>query len=354
MAVCARSTAVFALLAAAQLGACAETNAPLPEPVETLLVVNQGSGTLSVVPVDQPADAVQIPLGMPAGTPSGVAARDTIAVVVVDAQDAAVVVDLVANAVLRTVHFPTGAGAAGVAVVSDSLAYIANPGRNTVTRINLWTGDTAAVPIGNRPQGVAFVRGRVFVFNGNLAEEQTAIPVSGVQSWITVVDPATNARATGIDSIPLTGSGNAKFADIGADGLLYVVSTGRAQFQEGRLSIVDPVARAEIANFAGFGASPGNPASDGDERIFVSSMTEGLLEFDTRTRTVIHGAGNGIALPNNSAVAADSRGRTYAVDTDDCASGHDGLAHVLDALGTEVRTIPLGQCPVAATVVKVP
>lgn len=340
-------------LALMSLAACAETNAPLPEPIETLLVVNRDAATLSVVPVDRPADGVQIPLGIATGVASGLAAHDTVAVVTLDTQDAAVVVDLLAGAAVRMIRFPDGAGASAAAIVSDSFAYVANPGRNTVTRINLWTGDTLSIAVGRLPQGVAFVRGRVFVMNGNLEATAVSLPAGGVQSWITVIDPATNAPASGVDSIPLEGPGNARFATTGRDGLLYVMSAGRPDQAESRLSIVDPVARVEIASFTGFGRGPGDLVSDGDERILVSSAREGVLVFDTRTRTVTRGAGNGIAIPNSAAVTADSRGRIYAIDTDDCGSGRDGLAHVLDTALTEIRTIPLGRCPVAAAVVNI-
>jgi hypothetical protein len=346
-----RMTAAAAALGVLLAG-CAETNAPLPEPVEVLLVVNRISATLSVIPVDQPAAAVKIALGAPAGTPTGVSVRDSIALVPLGSSDAVVVVDLRVRAVIRTITLPPGSGAIGSAIVDDSVAYVANPGRNSVTRLDLWTGDTAELAVGTTPQGVVFVRGRVFVLNGNVPDGAAVAPPS--PSWISVVDPATNALASGVDSIPLTGPGNARFADIGSDGLLYVVSAGTGAASDGRLSIVDPVARAEIASFAGFGAEPGNPASDGDERVFVSSRAEGVMAFDARTRVVTRGAGSGVAVPNNSAVAVDSRGRVYAVDAGGCTPGSTGVAHVLDSQLLEIRTIPLGECPVAAAIAKVP
>src|SRR5260221_87174 len=92
---------------------------------------------------------------------------------------------------------------------------------------------------------------------------------------IPVDDPATAA--------PVPGFGSAPFAELGSDGLLVVISPGSPPPGEGRLSIVDPVGRTEVASFAGIGAVPGNPASDGDERIFISSRTEGLMAFDIHT-----------------------------------------------------------------------
>ena len=64
------------------------------------------------------------------------------------------------------------------------------------------------------------------------------------------------------------------------------MNTGDYTSGEGRLSIVDPVGRTELASFSGFGTGPGNMASDGDAKIYVSSYAEGLMEFDTDSNKV--------------------------------------------------------------------
>jgi hypothetical protein len=117
---------------------------------------------------------------------------------------------------------------------------------------------------------------------------------------------------------------------------------------EGRLHIVDPVGRTEVANFGGFGGLPGPIAADGGERLFVSSLTEGLMEFNTRTRTVVRGAGSGVAIPENSAVEVDESGQVYAISTGPCLSGQGGTAHVLRVNLTERTTIGLGECAMFA------
>ena len=169
---------------------------------------------------------------------------------------------------MRAIPLPDNSGATGSAVVDDSIAYVGNPNINTVSRINYLTGANSEVPVGVYPAGLIFTRGKVFVLNGNL--DETFSPAG--PSWLTVVDPATNAVATGVDSIPLTGEGNASFGTVGSDGLLYVMSTGSFFSGEGRLSVVDPLERTEVASFAGFGTGPGNVAADADARIFVSSL----------------------------------------------------------------------------------
>ena len=235
-------------------------------------------------------------------------------------------------------------------MVEDSIAYVANPNLNTVSRVNLLDGTTSEVDVGRYPQGVVFTRGRVFVVNGNLDETRTP---EG-PSWLTVIEPSTNALASGIDSIPLTGPGNAASATVGGDGLLYVMSRGRVDAGEGRLSIVDPVARTELASFSGFGTAPRAVSSDGEARIFVSSTSEGLMEFNTDSNKVVRGAGEGILVPNNTSAAVDSRHRVYAVESGSCQGTQPGTLHVFDAELEKQRTFPLGGCSTGAIVVEVP
>src|SRR5205807_7208091 len=93
-------------------------------------------------------------------------------------------------------------------------------------------------------------------------------------SWLTVIDPDRN---TVVDSIALTGPGNAVAIEVGGDGLLYVLSAGAGGTESARLSIVDPVLRIEVGSFSGLGTLPTDLASDHGERLFVVSPREGLM-----------------------------------------------------------------------------
>jgi hypothetical protein len=341
---------VTVLVVAAALG-CADTNAPLPDPQEVLLVVNSTANTLSIVPVDAPNSSVAVPLGGTTPTPVGVSAHGGVALVPLGLDNAVAVVDLRAGSVMRTVPLPENSGATGSAIVDDSIGYVANPNLNTVSRVNYLTGATSEVPVGVYPDGVVFTRGKLFVLNGNL--DETFTPAG--PSWITVVDPATNARASGIDSIPLTGEGNAGFADVGSDGLLYVMNAGSFFSGEGRLSVVDPLSRTEVASYTGFGTGPGNVAADPDGRLFISSFSEGLMEFSLDSNKVVRGAGVGVKFASgNSAVATDSKNRVYGIESGPCAGGTPGIAHVMDVSLAEIGTIPLGECPSGSAVVQIP
>lgn len=335
-------------LAMGFLLACADTNAPAPLPEEVLLVVNTRGNSLSVVPIDPAGPVRHVALGGVGSRPTGVAARGEIALVPLGPANAVAVVTLRERRLLDRIPLPAGSGATGVAVVNDSIAYVGNPGLNTVSRVNYLAGTTEEVAVGVRPQGIIFIRGRVFVLNGNV--DPNGVPLG--PSWITVLDPATNRPASGVDSIPLSGAGGAAYATPAADGQVYVVSRGTPGLPEGRISAVDPLRRLENASFAGLGVTPGDLATDGGPRIFVSSLREGVLEFDTDSNAVVRGIGEGLDIVSNSGVAVDSQRRLYAIAAGDCAAG-SGMAHVFNPELEEIDSIPLGRCPGPARVVKV-
>jgi hypothetical protein len=330
--------------------ACAETSAPLPPAEEVLLVVNSTEASLQIIPVDAPTTSIKVPLGGTTPTPVGVSARDGWAIVPMGLDNAVVVIDLAQGAVDRTIPLAANSGATGSVIIDDSIAYVANPGLNTVTRINYLTGDTASVAVGVYPQAVTAARGKVFVVNGNLVNFAPAGP-----SWLTVIDPASNPLAAGIDSIPLPGPGNAGFVLEAGDGLLYVMNTGPYDgITAGRISTVDPVSREELGSFGGFGTAPGPIATNGTDRLYVSSYSEGLMVYDLTGREILRGAGDGVAIANHSAVSVDSDGRIYALESGPCTGGTPGTIHILRRDLSEIRQVDAGECPVGAAVTEIP
>jgi hypothetical protein len=236
-------------------------------------------------------------------------------------------------------------GATGVAIQDDSIAWVANPGLNSVTRVNYFSGSARSVPVGVAPQAVVIVGTRVFVVNTNLSGATPAGP-----SWLTSFDCCTTPPTP--DSIPLTGV-NARFAVVGDDSLLYVVAAGHAGAADGKLSIVDPEARAEVAVLNGLGESPGAAAfHPRGGRLLIASALEGILEVNTSIRAVTRGPGNGVKPGGHgvTGLAIDLRGRVYAIDPGACAAA--GTVHVLTAPPDyrEVHTVTVGVCPTTAAV----
>jgi hypothetical protein len=326
---------------------CAETAAPPPAPEEIVVVLNTTGATLSLMPVAAPTQVSTIPLGASDVQPVSVTTRGATAVIPLRSEDAIAVVDLRNRQLVNTIALAPGSGVAGAALISDSVVYVSNSNLNTITRLDLATGDTASIAVGSTPQQVTFTRGRLLVINANL--DSVGKPAG--ESWISVVDPAIGLAGGLADNIPLIGPGNAQFSTVASDGLVYVVQDGDPSIDEGRLSIVDPVRRRELASFGGFGFGPGDLTADGGDRLLISSRTEGLMEFDTAERAVVRGEGSGIPIPGNTGVALDSQGRIYALEA---GCSDNGLVHVLRPDFTEIRSVTVGQCATQILLARVP
>jgi hypothetical protein len=302
---------------------------------------------LSLLPVAAPTQVSTIPLGPADDQPVSVTTRGGTAVVPLRGRDAIAVVDLRSGQLVNKIALAPGSGVGGAALVSDSVVYVSNSNLNTITRVDLATGDTASLAVGNTPQQMIFTRGRILVMNANL--DSLGEPAG--ESWISVIDPESGAAGGLVDNIPLIGPGNAQFSTVAGDGLVYVVQDGNPSIHQGRLSVVDPVRRRELASFGGFGFGPGDLTAAGGDRLLISSRSEGLMEFDTAERAVIRGEGNGIPIPGNTGVAVDSRGRIYALEA---GCSDNGRVHLLRPDFTEIRSVAVGQCATQVLLARVP
>lgn len=340
-----------ALTLAVVLG-CAETNPSLPPPVPTLVVLDSTHAMLRIIPIEAPSGAVTLTL--PGGPASAVqlATRGQRALITLGGSDTVLIVDLSVPTVERAIGVPAGSGVGGPALVDDTTAYVALTGLDQLLRIDLRDGDTASVAVGHSPLATIATRGKVFAINANVLVCPIAPCPSG-PSWITVIDPVLNARVTDIDSIPLVGPGNAMAATVGSDGLIYISQAGTPAQGEGRLSIVDPVARIEKASFGGFGITPGPVAADQGDRIVVASLTEGLMLFDLRLREVERGAGQGLPVSGNVAVAADGRNYLFGVESAACG-GATGRIRIFTGELIEVTGLDGGSCPAAIAITGLP
>ncbi len=319
---------------------------------QVIAVVNSADRTVSFVSATD-FSVRPVSLLNATGVPTTLAGRGTTVIVPLGAADSVTVIrntglctGLCVNPV-TVLPLASGSGATGVAIQDDSIAWIANPNLNTVTRLNYQMYDTSSVAVGVYPQAVAIVGTRVFVVNGNLVSGTPAGP-----SWLTSFDCC---AFTTVDSIPLTGV-NAAAAVVGDDSLLYVVEAGHPGLADGKLSIVDPVGRTELAVLNGLGESPGPAVFHPSGRLLIASPTEGILEVYTPTRTLARGPGSGFKPDGHgvSGLAVDLRGRVYAVDPGACAAA--GTLHVLGAPPDYHRfpTVAVGVCPSSAAVAMTP
>src|SRR5207302_2393830 len=274
----------LALLALALAAACSDALEPTSSAGQVIGVVNASDRTLSVISATDFTVSTR-DWQSASASPQTIDGRGHVFVVPLGAADAVGVSLLftcppsaLALCARSDYVLPLapGSGATGAAIQDDSIAWIANPNLNSVTRLNYLSGNTASIAAGVYPQAVAIVGTRVFVVNSNLLGATPAGP-----SWLTSFDCCTTPTP---DSIALTGV-NARFAVVGDDSLLYVIESGHAGAADGKLSIIDPVTRTEIAVLNGLGESPGAAAfHPAGSRLLVASAAEGILEVNTSVR----------------------------------------------------------------------
>ena len=339
------------VLAALAAGACSDALEQDTTTGYAVAVINGGDNTLSMIDATR-FSAFTIPLTPFTGTPTTLAARGEVILVALGSTNGVRVISqgTLPPSAPDLVALPDSSGATGVAVASSSLAFAANPNLHSVTQIAYLTGDTVTDSVGIYPQAVVATETHVYVADGNLVGGVPAgasfvrlnsLPIlRGLPTWKTIALSCTNAR----------------FATLGGDGLLYVVCSGAPGNADGRLSVVDPNARRELAVINGLGESPGPIVYHPSGRLLIASMTEGIVEVNALTRAVTRGPGDGIKPSGDgiAGLALDPRGRVYAVAPGACSS--PGRVHVLSA-PPEYRplaTTTVGTCPAAAALAAVP
>lgn len=309
-------------------------------PREHGVVLNSTGLSLTVFPVAAPDSTRTIPLG-PDGTPGSLAVRGDIALVPLGVFPAVAVVDLAEGVVLRTIPLPAAGGATGVAIVNDSIAFVANPELNSVTPVNYRAGTArAAIDVGVYPQALEAIGDRVFVLEANLVN---FTPV-GV-STISVIDAGTME----VDADFALGGRNAGDALVSGDSMLYVLHRGDFGEENGSLSVIRLPLAAEAVHHEGFGAGTGTLAElDGD--LAISSWAYGLALFDPASASFVVAPEDAIVpedAVNVLAVGSDAGGRLYVVAAGDCVAPGEvvRLAGGVDA-EPDAR-ITTGACPLA-------
>lgn len=332
-------------------GACASTTGPVSLPLEVLVVLDRDSRTLTVVPLDSVEATGTISLPMAAAiVPTTLAVRGAVAAVGYG-DDSVMIVDLVQRTVLRRIGLSAAGPIAALMFSADGRGYAASPRANRVTAFDPPTGEIFATTVNGGPQAFGLARGTIFIVLGNRQEcfpPTVPGPCGTGSSWLNPLE-----GVPPFDSIALPGPGNASAAESAPDGLLYVLSAGDGT-TAGRLSIVDPVIRQEIAAFSGFGLSPLFLASDGERRLLIASDTDGLMVFDFRDRRIVRGAGQGVPLDRPAGVLSDAVGNIYVLESGPCTGGINPRVRVLGSDLVSRRDIATSSCPVAMALTEIP
>ncbi len=320
------------------LGACGgDTLSPRPTPeTELAVVLNSVDRSLTVFAVDSPDARFTIGLG-PAGTPDALAVRGARALVPMGTAPAVVVVDLVQRAVVHTIALPENSGATGVAFLNDTLAVVANPGRNSVTVVNALRGTAGEeIEVGEYPHAIVARGDTAYVLEARLGPDFQATG-PGTITVLAGVPPAV------VGTIELSGL-NPGDGAMGEDGRLYVVHGGRFGQSDGSLSVVNVGTRTEAAHHTGFGDFPGGIAVH-QGRAYIASFGYGIAVWDAATTSFVRSPAEAIApggVPSSAGVGVDGGGRVYALGPD-CMEA--ARVYRLTASYEVEAEVPVGVCP---------
>lgn len=344
-----RRLAAFAALLALPLAAACDSDPNEPEIAERLVVVvNSTENSLSLVP-QEGGDVVQtrkVPLGAQ-GSPVGVAAHGPWAVVPLGTYPFAAVVNLRTSAVTSTVALPAGSGATGAAFVSDSVAVVANPGRNTVSPVNVLRGTAGAeVAVGTYPQAIVSDGARVYVVNANLVGFVPAGPGS-----VTVLDD----RLRFVQTVQLTGVNPGAAAIVG--NRLYVLNSGTFGGNDGSLSVVNLQTLAEEARHTGFGDFPSALAAAPSGELYVGIYGTGVAVWNPATASFRVGLDDAITpggSPIISGLGFDGSGRLHVTNARTCVAADPGYLYRVTSAGSTDRSVQVGICPFGLAFADVP
>lgn len=311
---------------------------PVPDSSKEIgVVVNSQDRSLTIFSVADTTAPRTIGVGAD-GSPVTLAVRGRTAVVPLGVVPAVAVVDLSASTLLQTVALPEGSGATGAAFLNDSVALVANPNLNTVSPVNVRTGQRGTdVPVGTFPQAVVAANDTAWVLNAELGPDFSP---EGPGAISVVAGMPLHVVAT----ITLSGT-NPGAAAFGSDGHIYVIDSGSFGHGNGALSVVDRGSNAEVQYVEGFGDFPGSIVVDGAGRAYVGGFGVGLLVWDTATRTFLRSASDPVSpggTASVSGVGVDAEGRVYALEPNCQAPSR---AFRLGASYEVQREIPVGICP---------
>ncbi|HEX2208519.1 MAG TPA: hypothetical protein VHG93_12610 [Longimicrobium sp.] len=343
-----RLAALAALALPLAVAACEGDGPNEPKIAERLvLTVNSVERSLSLIPVGGGDGTASRSVGLGAqGSPVGVSARGAYAVVPLGTYPFAAVVNLRTGQLEDRVALPANSGATGSDFINDSIAVVANSGRNTVTPINVFRGTAGAeVSVGTYPAAVISDGARVYVLNGNLVNFTPAGPGS-----VTVLD----GQLRVIRTVQLTGINPSAAAITG--NRLYVLNSGTFGGNNGSLSVVNLQTLSEESHHTGFGEFPSSIDASPTGELFVGIYGTGIVVWNPQTRTFRVPLDDAIQ-PGNSGIVSGlgfgPQGRLHTADAGACLT--PGVVYRLSSDGgTLERTVGVGICPFGIAFADVP
>jgi YVTN family beta-propeller protein len=309
----------------------------IPDEAEVAVVLNSIDRTLTVFEVARPDNMFTIGVGFD-GTPVTFAVRGVTAVVAMGSLPEVAIVDLDGRFVIRRAELPENSGATGVAFIDDETVLVGNPNLDSVSPVNVLTGDVGPeILVGFFPEFIVADGQRAYVINAELGDD--FVPVrSGTVSVIDI------ASLQVIETIELSGE-NPGGAVLAPDGRLFVANRGRLGERSGSLSVVSTTTLQETEHHLGFDEFPSRVGFSPSGLVLVTSTEYGIAVWDSATREFVFDPFNPVTPGGNrssAGVGFDSDGTPYALELE-CSEPAD-VFRLSEDLVVQ-RTIQVGTCP---------
>ena len=309
----------------------------IPDDAEVGVVLNSIDRTLTVFEVDRPENQFTIGIGFD-GSPVGFAVRGSTVVIPMGLLPEVAIVDLEGRFVVRRAELPENSGATGVAFINDDTVLVGNPNLDSVSPVNVRTGEVEAqILVGFFPEFIVADGQRAYVINAELGDD--FIPVR--LGTVSVID-ISSLQVT--ETIELSGE-NSGGAALAPDGRLFVINRGRFGDRDGSLSVVSTATLEETEHHRGFDEFPSRVAFSPGRLVLALSTEYGIAVWDPDARMFIRDPFNPVTPggnPSSAGVAFDSSGTPYALELE-CSEPAD-VFRLFEDLVLE-RTIQVGTCP---------
>ena len=308
-----------------------------------LYVVNTLAKTLSVV--DTVTGAVNNNVVETGEAPNQVAFQNGIGYVVNSVSNNIQRFNPATHGTVGTIAIGDNTNPWNILFASSAKAYVTNLVANTVSVIDLTTNQvTATIPVTAGPEGMALVNGNLYVCCTNFSFATFTFG----DGKLDVINTTTDTVS---ESISLGTAANPQALVQGADGMLYVVTTGDFVTSATTVMRVNPTTNQVVGeplaltgtalpNSGGIALAPNG-------RAFLADSNNAVLHvIDTNTGTVLRTGAQGLATGTNPlGVATSGDGRVFAMNFgDDTVSVYDATS-----LATIGNPLVLGDGPLSGT-----
>jgi len=256
------------------------------------IVVNSTANAIRLFQLGDPTETRSIALGASSAvTATGITVRGERAVVPLGNAASVAILDLRSLTIESFFLFASG-NATGSAFVDDEVVIVANQETDEVGAFSLGQADPAisrTTVVAPFPTDIVTISDSlVLVVSGNL--DDAYMPAG--EGVVTAIDPRTMAV---IDTVH-TGGTNPQLADLGPDGMVYVVNTGD-YVAPSTMAIIDPVAMVRTGLVEGLPPGSGDVHAGGDGLVYVSAFFTGTVVWDPGSESFVRGAGDPVCAP---------------------------------------------------------